>query len=78
MMIWFGIVPTWGVARLTSLSLLAMLTALSVSLWLSVINVRYRDVGQAIPFLIQIWMFVSPVAYPVKRRTGKMAPSLQP
>ena len=44
---------------------LAMLTAFSVSLWLSVINVRYRDVGQAIPFLIQIWMFVSPVAYPV-------------
>jgi lipopolysaccharide transport system permease protein len=42
-----------------------MLTALSVSLWLSAINVRYRDVGQAIPFLIQIWMFASPVAYPV-------------
>jgi lipopolysaccharide transport system permease protein len=40
------------------------LSALSVSLWLSAINVRYRDVGQAVPFLIQIWLFASPVAYP--------------
>ena len=65
MMLWYGIMPGWGTLLLPCFIFLAMLTALSVSLWLSVINVRYRDVGQAIPFLIQIWMFVSPVAYPV-------------
>lgn len=65
LMIWYGIVPGWGTLFLPCFLLLTMLTALSVSLWLSVINVRYRDVGQAIPFLIQIWMFASPVAYPV-------------
>lgn len=65
MMIWFGFVPTWGALLLPLFLLLIILTALSVSLWLSVINVRYRDVGQAIPFLIQLWLFASPVAYPV-------------
>jgi len=64
MMIWYGIEPSSGVVFLPAFILLIMLTALSVSLWLSVINVRYRDVGQAIPFLIQIWMFASPIAYP--------------
>jgi len=65
MITWYGIIPTWGVLLLPCFILLAMLTALSVGLWLSVLNVRFRDVGQAIPFLIQIWLFASPVAYPV-------------
>jgi homopolymeric O-antigen transport system permease protein len=65
MIAWYGIIPTWGALLLPCFILLAMLTALSVGLWLSVLNVRYRDVGQAIPFLIQIWLFASPVAYPV-------------
>ena len=65
MMVWYGIVPGWGTLFLPGFILMTILTALSVSLWLSAINVRYRDVGQAIPFLIQIWMFASPVAYPV-------------
>ena len=65
MMVWFGVVPTWSVLVLPLFLLLTMLTALSVGFWLSVINVRYRDVGQAIPFLVQLWMFVSPVAYPI-------------
>jgi len=45
--------------------LFALLTALAAGLWLSALNVRYRDVGHAVPFLIQIWMFCSPVVYPV-------------
>jgi lipopolysaccharide transport system permease protein len=45
--------------------LLTLITALAVGLWLSALDVRYRDVGHAIPFLIQIWMFLSPVAYPL-------------
>jgi lipopolysaccharide transport system permease protein len=64
MMAWYGIIPHWGILLLPVLVLMTMLTALSVSAWLSVINVRYRDVGQAIPFLVQIWLFASPVAYP--------------
>jgi lipopolysaccharide transport system permease protein len=65
LMIWYGIVPTSAALFLPGFILLAMLTALAVSLWLSVINVRYRDVGQAIPFVVQLWMFASPVAYPL-------------
>jgi lipopolysaccharide transport system permease protein len=65
MMIWYRIVPDWEILYLPFFVVLTMLTALAVSLWLSVINVRYRDVGQAVPFLVQIWMFASPVAYAV-------------
>ena len=43
--------------------LLAVITALGVALWLSAINVKYRDVNQALPFLTQFWLFVTPVAY---------------
>jgi lipopolysaccharide transport system permease protein len=63
MMAWYGLAPHSGILLLPFFILLTMLTALSVSVWLSVINVRYRDVGQAIPFLVQIWLFASPVAY---------------
>lgn len=65
MMIWFGTLPTWGLLALPLFMLLAILTALSVGLWLSALNVRYRDVGHTIPFLTQVWMFATPVAYPV-------------
>ena len=65
MMVWFGISPTWGILALPLLVLLAILTALAIGLWLSALNVRYRDVGHAVPFLVQIWMFITPVTYPV-------------
>lgn len=65
MMAWYGIAPTWGAATLPIFFCLAVCTALSVSLWLSALNVRYRDVGHTIPFLVQFWMYASPVAYPV-------------
>jgi len=65
MMVWFGIAPTWGVLCLPFFLLMALLTALAVALWLSALNVQYRDIGQVTPFLIHIWLFVSPVAYPV-------------
>ena len=64
-MLWYHVVPSWGALALPIFFLLAVVTALAVGLWLSAINVRYRDVGQAIPFLIQVWTFLSPVAYPV-------------
>ena len=65
LMAWFGIAPTWGVLTLPLFFLLAMLTALAIGLWLSPLNAKYRDVGHTIPFLIQFWMFASPVVYPV-------------
>jgi lipopolysaccharide transport system permease protein len=64
MMAWFEIIPSWQIIFLPVFVLMTILTALSVSMWFSAINVRYRDVGQAMPFVIQLWMFASPVAYP--------------
>jgi lipopolysaccharide transport system permease protein len=65
MMAWFGIAPGRGVLALPLFLLLALTTALAMGLWLSALNTRYRDVGHTVPFLIQIWMYASPVAYPV-------------
>ena len=65
MMAWFKIVPGWGLLTLPLFLGLAVLTALAVGLWSSALNVRFRDVGNIIPFLIQVWMYASPVAYPV-------------
>ena len=65
MMIWYGIMPTWGIVALPLFLLLAFATALAVGLWCSALNVRYRDVGYTVPFLTQCWMYASPVAYPV-------------
>jgi lipopolysaccharide transport system permease protein len=65
MMVWYGIAPTWGVLALPFFTLLAVVTAVAVSLYLSALNVKYRDVGHAIPFLVQFWMYASPVVYSV-------------
>ena len=65
MIIWYGIVPGWGLLALPIFLLLAMVTALAVGLWCSALNVRYRDVGYVIPFLTQCWMYASPIAYPI-------------
>jgi lipopolysaccharide transport system permease protein len=65
LLVYAGIPLTWRVITLPAFILVAMLTAMGVSLFVSAANVRYRDVGHAIPFLIQVWMFVSPIVYPV-------------
>jgi lipopolysaccharide transport system permease protein len=65
MMIWFGISPTRGALFLPLFLSLAFMTALAVGLWLSALNVKYRDVRHTVPFLVQIWMYASPVVYPV-------------
>jgi len=65
MMVWFDISPTWGFLALPAFLLVALMTALAVSFFLSAINVKYRDVLYAVPFFIQFWMYASPVAYPV-------------
>lgn len=63
MMLWYGIVPGLQVLALPLLVVLAVATALSVSLWLSALNAMYRDVKYVLPFLAQLWMYVTPVVY---------------
>jgi lipopolysaccharide transport system permease protein len=62
-MLWYGIVPGLGLVFLVPLTVFAIATALAVGLWLSAINLRYRDVRYLLPFLTQLWLFASPVAY---------------
>jgi lipopolysaccharide transport system permease protein len=64
MMLYFGIVPTWNIVWLPLLLLLALVTSLGVGLWLTAMNVQFRDVRYAVPFLVQAWMFATPIAYP--------------
>ncbi len=64
MMFYYGIVPTWAIVALPAFILLAIMTALGVGLWLSALNVKYRDVRYTINFVIQFWLFATPVAYP--------------
>ncbi|HYV99165.1 MAG TPA: ABC transporter permease [Gemmatimonadaceae bacterium] len=63
LMAWYGIAPTWHVVFAPVFVLLLWLTALACSLWFAPLNVRYRDVGHALPFVTQIWMYGSPVLY---------------
>jgi lipopolysaccharide transport system permease protein len=65
LMAWHGIAPSWRVLCLPLFLLTTLLIALAIGLFLSALNVRYRDIGVAIPFMLQIWMFASPVVYPV-------------
>ncbi len=64
MMVFYRIAPTWNILWLPLLLLLALVTALGVGLWLAAMNVRYRDIRYVVPFLVQFWMFASPVTYP--------------
>jgi lipopolysaccharide transport system permease protein len=63
LMAYYGIVPGMAVWTVPAWALLAVLTALSMGLWLSALNVRYRDIRYTIPFLTQVWLFATPVAY---------------
>jgi lipopolysaccharide transport system permease protein len=64
MMIYYGITPTANIIFLPLLGLLAFVTSLGVGLWLSAMNVEFRDVRYTIPFLTQFWLFATPIAYP--------------
>jgi len=64
MMLWYGILPTASILWLPLLLLLALTTALGAGLWLSALNVQFRDVRYVVPFLSQFWMFATPIAYP--------------
>jgi lipopolysaccharide transport system permease protein len=64
LMFFYGIVPTANILWLPLLLLLALVAALSVGLWLSALNVQFRDVRYIVPFVIQFWMLATPIAYP--------------
>lgn len=63
MMLWYELSPTWGIVALPCFVGMTLATSLSVSMWLSAINVKYRDVASVVPLLTQLWMFSSPVLY---------------
>ena len=64
MMVFYGMVPTMHVFWLPCLLVLALATSLGVGLWLSAMNVQFRDVHYTVPFLTQFWLFATPIAYP--------------
>jgi lipopolysaccharide transport system permease protein len=65
LMAFYGIAPSWKFLVVPPLMIVSALLALSIGLWLSPINVRFRDVKHTLPFLIQIWMYASPIVYPL-------------
>lgn len=64
-MAFYGIAPSWKILVIPPLMLIAALLALSIGLWLAPINVRFRDIKHTLPFIIQIWMYASPIVYPL-------------
>jgi len=65
LMAYYRVHPTWAITMVPVLVILSTLLALGVGMWLSALNVKYRDIRYAIPFLIQLWMFASAVIYPL-------------
>ncbi len=64
LMAWYGMVPARTAVLLVPLAALTALAATGIGMWLAALNVRYRDVQHAIPFVMQLWMFATPVVYP--------------
>ncbi len=61
---YYGYFPTWRIVLIPLLVLMAMAAALGVGMILATIHVRFRDIGPAVPFLVQLWLYLTPVAYP--------------
>jgi lipopolysaccharide transport system permease protein len=70
----YGYYPTWRLALLPAAVLLGLLLIAGVTFLLSAINVRFRDVAQALPFVVLAWLFLSPIAYPVQNRLFELNP----
>jgi lipopolysaccharide transport system permease protein len=64
LMAYFGFVPAVTTPILFLYLLLSLVCGLGVALWLSALNVQFRDIGHAIPFVVQMWMYATPIAYP--------------
>lgn len=66
LLIYYGVAPGWNLLLFPFFVLLITLLSLGFGLWTSALNVRYRDVGIVLPVMLQLWMFVSPVVYPLE------------
>ena len=64
MMVWYRFIPDFGLLLFPLLVFLTFILATSIGLWLSALNVKYRDIRYVIPFLVQLWLFITPVIYP--------------
>jgi lipopolysaccharide transport system permease protein len=64
MLVWYGIMPGWHVLWLPALVVLALVTALGAGPWFSALSVMYRDVQYVVPFLVQVWLYSTPIVYP--------------
>ena len=64
LMLWYRVPPSPSAFLLIPLTLLTAVAATGVGMWLSALNVQYRDIQHAIPFFVQLWMFATPVVYP--------------
>jgi lipopolysaccharide transport system permease protein len=64
-MIWYGVMPSWRILTVPPLLVIAALLALAAGLWLAPINVRLRDVKHTLPFMLQVWMYATPIVYPI-------------
>ena len=71
MMVYYGLLPNWNILALPLVVLLALIAALGVGLWLSALNVLYRDVGYILPVLTQLLLFISPVGYSTSQVAAK-------
>jgi lipopolysaccharide transport system permease protein len=67
----YGIPPTAALIALPMFLMLAMVVALAFGIWLAALNVQYRDVRYTIPFMIQMWFYITPIAYPPSLITGR-------
>lgn len=64
LMAWYRFAPGWQIALVPLWVLMCVVTALAFGLWLTALNVKYRDVGMAVPFFLQAWMYLCPIIYP--------------
>ncbi len=63
LMAWYGVVPSWTVVLVPWFLLECMLVSLALGLWLTALNVKYRDITHLVPFVVQIWMYLTPIVY---------------
>jgi len=71
LMAWHGVAPTWSLLTVPFWLLAMLALALAIGLWLGPLNVRYRDIMHTLPFITQIWMFATPIAYPLSMIPAK-------
>jgi lipopolysaccharide transport system permease protein len=63
LMLWYGVAPAWSVLLVPLFIFECMVVSLALGLWLTALNVKYRDINQLVPFLVQIWMYLTPIVY---------------